>query len=84
MGTDARRGTERRRLVRRSDRVLRDLPDVDGYESDEYIQNGYDQSMDERYSDEDEEEDSASEASDIEESSPERRTFTVYRQNIHD
>ena len=81
----------RRRLVRRSDRALRDNPVINGFdETEELVVDGYQvsggsnpQSL---YHEESEgDEDSASDASDID-SSPEvaRQRFQVRRTNIHD
>lgn len=81
----------RRRLVRRSDRALRDNPVINGFdETEELVVDGYQvsggspQSL--YHEDESEgDEDSASDASDID-SSPEvaRQRFQVRRTNIHD
>ena len=78
----------RRRLVRRSDnRTLRDMPDVLAYDSEELVVDGYVQSPESLYNEdsEDEEEDSASDASDLD-SSPEvvRHRYQVNRANVHE
>ena len=74
-----------RRLVRRSDRTLRDMPEINGYDSDELmVDERLGQSPQSLYDDVSDE-DSASDASDLE-SSPEvaRQRFQVRRANVHD
>ena len=82
----------RRRLVRRSDRALRDNPVINGFdETEELVVDGYHvsggspQSLYNDDESEDGDEDSASDASDID-SSPEvaRQRFQVRRTNVHD
>lgn len=69
--------------MRRSDRALRDHPEVPGYDSDEAIEDGYAQSPQSAYQSDDE--DSASEASDLDDSlEPARQRFNVRRTNLHD
>ena len=58
-----------RRLVRRADRMLRDLPDVNGYDSEELMVDAYGNSPQSLYNDEEsDDEDSASDASDLDDS----------------
>ena len=58
-----------RRLVRRADRMLRDMPDVDGYDSEELMVDAYGNSPQSLYNDEEsDDEDSASDASDLDDS----------------
>lgn len=72
--------------MRRSDRTLRDMPEMNGYDSDELLVDGYHQSPQSLYHDgSHSDEDSASDASDLE-SSPEvvRQRFQVRRANVHE
>jgi len=79
-------GNGRRRLVRRSDRALRDNPVVNGHDdSEDFAFRASPQSLYQDESEDDNDEDSASDASDLD-SSPEvaRQRFQVRRTNMHE
>ena len=66
---------------------MRDLPEIDGYESDQMIVDGYVASPQSLYHEEesDEDMDSASEASEIDDTPDRpRHRFHVRRENIHE